>query len=380
MINDTSHLVELIYEAAFMPEVWPKVLAQLSAGAGARGGVIQVVQEGARRPDFRASDGVRAAFEGYWAAGDFAPTHDRARLWAEAGEGFLRDIDIYPDLAAIEADPARAMLVSRGLGWQMGVNVRLPVVDLACFTFENPLASGPHPDHACGFLDSFLPHLSRAALIAARTALEQRRAQVEMLDRLGLAAAVVTRTGRLLAANSGIEAMDEAITFGAHGQLLLRDRAAQARLTEALGAAAGSGPVLSLPLRATATRPPMVLHVLPVRRSANDLFQGGHSVIVITPLVATAMPLSAPVLTGLFDLTAGEARLAVALASGQTLAEAARAARITEKTARTYLERVFAKTGTNKQAQLVALLKSVPMAAPGAGPDPASGPSAAERG
>lgn len=361
MNTEPSHLIDLIYEAAFIPEVWPEVLARLSAGAGAQGGVIQVVQEGARRPDFRASEGVRAAFEGYWAADDFAPTHDRARLWAAAGNGFLRDVDIYPDLAAIEADPARAMLISRGLGWQMGVNVSLPVVDLACFTFENPLAAGPHPDHACGFLNGFLPHLSRAALIAARTALEQRRAQVEMLDRLGLAAAVVSRTGRLVAANRGIEAMAEAIAFGAHGQLVLRDRSARAQLAEALGTAAAP---LSLPLRATETRPPMVLHVLPVRRSAGDLFQGGHSVIVITPLIATAIPLSAPVLTGLFDLTPGEARLALALASGLTLAETARRAAITEKTARTYLERVFAKTGTNKQAQLVALLKSVPMAAP----------------
>jgi DNA-binding CsgD family transcriptional regulator len=60
----------------------------------------------------------------------------------------------------------------------------------------------------------------------------------------------------------------------------------------------------------------------------------------------------------LFTLTKAEARLCIALASGFSLREAAAQADITFKTARTYLERIFAKTGTHQQSQLVALVKT----------------------
>ncbi|TIW77403.1 MAG: helix-turn-helix transcriptional regulator, partial [Mesorhizobium sp.] len=66
---------------------------------------------------------------------------------------------------------------------------------------------------------------------------------------------------------------------------------------------------------------------------------------------------SPTLLAGLFDLTPAEARLASALSQGRTLTEAAASANITVKTGRTYLERIFAKTGTRQQSQLVALLK-----------------------
>jgi DNA-binding CsgD family transcriptional regulator len=59
-----------------------------------------------------------------------------------------------------------------------------------------------------------------------------------------------------------------------------------------------------------------------------------------------------------FDLTRSEARVATALASGRSLTEAALQAGITVKTARTYLERIFRKTGASHQGQLVALLNS----------------------
>lgn len=60
----------------------------------------------------------------------------------------------------------------------------------------------------------------------------------------------------------------------------------------------------------------------------------------------------------LFELTPAEATLAAALAAGYSLKDAAASSSITVKTSRTYLERIFAKTRTRQQSQLVALLKS----------------------
>ncbi|MEO6946644.1 MAG: helix-turn-helix transcriptional regulator [Nitrobacter sp.] len=61
----------------------------------------------------------------------------------------------------------------------------------------------------------------------------------------------------------------------------------------------------------------------------------------------------------LFDLTSREADITASLAAGMSLKDAARNAHIQFSTARSHLERIFQKTGTNQQSQLVALLKSV---------------------
>lgn len=60
----------------------------------------------------------------------------------------------------------------------------------------------------------------------------------------------------------------------------------------------------------------------------------------------------------LFDLTDTEAKFASALASGLSLTEAAVAQGVRISTARTHLARIFQKTNTRQQSQLVSLLRS----------------------
>jgi DNA-binding CsgD family transcriptional regulator len=60
----------------------------------------------------------------------------------------------------------------------------------------------------------------------------------------------------------------------------------------------------------------------------------------------------------LFGLTPAEAKVASALASGQSLAEAADEQMVRITTARTHLARIFQKTGTRQQSQVAALLRA----------------------
>jgi DNA-binding CsgD family transcriptional regulator len=65
-------------------------------------------------------------------------------------------------------------------------------------------------------------------------------------------------------------------------------------------------------------------------------------------------------LRALFRFTPTEARIAQALVNGKTIAEIASAHRATLHTVRKQLKIIFAKTGTNRQAQCVAvILRSV---------------------
>jgi len=62
------------------------------------------------------------------------------------------------------------------------------------------------------------------------------------------------------------------------------------------------------------------------------------------------------VICGLFGLSPAEADLSIKLTEGASLAEAAALLGISEHTARTYSKRIYAKTGTCRQAELVQLI------------------------
>ncbi len=71
---------------------------------------------------------------------------------------------------------------------------------------------------------------------------------------------------------------------------------------------------------------------------------------------------SAPeILQKLFGLTLSEAKLAERLVSDLTIEEAAQDMGIAISTARSYIKKIFSKTGTNRQSQLVKLILSTPL-------------------
>ena len=67
-------------------------------------------------------------------------------------------------------------------------------------------------------------------------------------------------------------------------------------------------------------------------------------------------PPKAEDLVRLLELTAAEANLASLLCAGRSLADAADRLRIAAGTARSHLKSIFSKTGTNRQAALIALM------------------------
>ena len=69
------------------------------------------------------------------------------------------------------------------------------------------------------------------------------------------------------------------------------------------------------------------------------------------------------VVAAAFDLTPGEARVAIGTAQGDSPADIARRHEVSTHTVRSQLRSVFAKTGAARQSQLVSVLSTLPMAA-----------------
>lgn len=83
-----------------------------------------------------------------------------------------------------------------------------------------------------------------------------------------------------------------------------------------------------------------------------------RSAVVILRDPARRLKLAGPDLEKLFDLSPAEARLARILADGASTEEAALQLGVSRNTVRSQLQAVFAKTGTNRQGDLVRLLLS----------------------
>jgi len=164
----------------------------------------------------------------------------------------------------------------------------------------------------------------------------------------------------VIEANALIQDLPDQIRWSAHNRVSLSDTRAAQLLALALSALdqPGESHARSFPLRDADGQPAMVAHLMPVRRSAHDIFARSAALLILTPLGGHRAP-SAALLRSLFDLTVAEARVASGLALGETLEEIAAGGEVAITTVRSQLRRVLEKTGCTRQAEVVALLANV---------------------
>ena len=361
MSLDANAVVDRIYEASLVPELWQPVIGDLCAVSGSASGTVFVAdfQGGVCGIGSRAIDDV---FQQTLRDADWL-RHPRPQLFVvESSAVPNRFFRIHDLLSADELarDPVEQVMRQHGYGFQAATVVRLPNGDTAVFTFERRFGDGRHADAELERLDAMRPHLARAAVIAAQLELKRARSMVSTLDAIGMPAAVLTPTGRALAVNASLERC-RVLLPGAFEKIVVASRAADALLQSALrqGTAAGAARVRSIAVPpGRQGDAPSVLHLVPVRGAAHDVFTGAAFLLIVTTFGAHAALPDLSLLHGLFDLTPKEAALAAALASGLTLKQAAAQHAVRMSTARTHLEHIFQKTGTHQQSQLVLLLKS----------------------
>ena len=179
---------------------------------------------------------------------------------------------------------------------------------------------------------------------------------------------VVDDARRILWANAAArDVFSRTAAFVTRGGSLAMRRAADSqrlrRLIAEAVANAGDGPGQALAgagriggVLAVRDPPGSLLHVVALGWSAPDGGQpsGGATLLVLDPAAGAAPP--APLLLRCYGFTPTQARLAALLIEGRSLAEASGALGITPGTARAHLRRLFAATGTHRQAELVRVL------------------------
>ncbi|MGY3581768.1 DNA-binding CsgD family transcriptional regulator [Bradyrhizobium sp. USDA 4341] len=350
----TEQLIDDIYEAAVIPDKWQHLLDQIGRQIDSIGGILFTANR--QFSGYVASPVLRRIYEDFIEDGYAALNPRPQRAIARNYPGFVGDHELFsPD--EMDQDPAYSYLRRKGAGWCAGTVVQAPGGDIAIFSWEKKFSDGPVSSEAIRALDPLRPHLARASVLSGRLGLEKAKAAAEILGLIGLPCAVLSLSNRILATNKLFDVLIPSVVQDRTSRVTLVDRRADAILGESflqLGCQ-DSKSLRSIPLPATEETPASVVHLVPIRGAANEVFTLASCVLIVTQVSRLAI-VSSDVIQGLFDLTPAEARVARGIAEGNTIEDLAIKAGVTVGTVRQQLKSVFGKTGVSRQAELVCML------------------------
>jgi DNA-binding CsgD family transcriptional regulator len=200
-------------------------------------------------------------------------------------------------------------------------------------------------------------HMAPPQIPIDEHSLECARAALLALELVGLAAAALGRTGRRIAVNPRFEQLMPETTKGLrHLQLVNTDAdVVFSHSLRELASREDRDEVRLIPIPAADARPPMIMHLMPVRGATRDRLPGVDAILVVTPIIAKDIP-SVDILQGLFQMTPAEARVAHAVAHCRTIGDIADSFGLSQETVRSQLKAALAKTGVARKLDLAVVL------------------------
>lgn len=355
-----AELIDRIYEAAVLPELWPGVFDGLGEVAGCdKVGMFALSAASRLVVAWASNERCAAAAHAFLTGGWMARSTQAARMFALGEPRFVSDLEVFTR-EELEADPYyQEFLRPNGLFWGAGTFIDGPADNKVIVTIHRPYERGPLDLAAVRALTALRPHIARAAFLSARLRLERLSGAVRVLAALGLPAAALSERGKLLLANDLFQALIPSLFLDRTDRLRLADQAADRLLGEAIAArTALPARGRTLAIRSEEGTAAFIVHLVPVAGHSRDLFSGTDWLIAALPVDAAA-GVRPGVLEGLFDLTPAEARVARDLAGGRDIAAIAAGAGLSRETVRSQLRGVFRKTGVRRQADLVRLLCAI---------------------
>lgn len=358
----SESLIDHIYESALIPEKWSQALDGMNQVSNSSSNSLFVFSD-RFSPRGISTDMTSDLLEPFLQSEAWRMSPS-VRWTLDTRPSAFSSVDDVMSREEAAADEVWAPLAARGFGQRLATVIPLATGDQVTFVLARMTDRGPYQPEEIAALDGLRPHLHRAMFISARLGLERARAMTETLARLGLAAAVIDPAGRVIGSNSVLESLQTVIMPTAHGRLALRDRSRNALLRQGMdqlraGNASQTGLTIPVPAAADGSSPPLLIHLIPVRGAAQDIFAGGQALVVVSLLERKAAPLPA-LLNGLFDLSPAEARLVGELASGMTPRDITTARGVSMATVRAQVRAILAKTGLPRIADLSQLLAQIP--------------------
>lgn len=341
--------------AATVGRDWGAALQRLAVAAGARDVAIirnraQQLVAATSTPGFAAV--LDAQLKGH------APSNSRpVRVRHDLAPGFRVDHDDYtPEQLA--SDPFyQEVLRPAGLFWHASARLGGAHDDELVICFKRELRSGPYQHEDARRLDRLLTRLKAAVSLGHRPLEAEARDVSWLLHRHGDPVFEFDARGRVRGTLGFTGCADYPVRLVRDRLVAVDDRQA-GHLDQAIAAATAFPQRTALVALKHPQSRAYVLHIFPLRSAAPNVFVSTVAVgVLVGPtLQAGRQPLEQSVIFDLFDMTAREAQLAILISEGLALNEIAARMRITIGTARAHLKKVFEKSDTRRQAELVSLI------------------------
>ena len=362
-LNETLlSLVADIYDAALDDSRWSTTLGGIVDLAGGQsGGLVRIGAAGEAVISHAVGVDpayIRSYIETYE---PFDPS--RGVLHAPVGQ-------IQPIGDWIDVDEFRTTLFynewTRPQGLEDAANILLDKSAAGISRLSIMKAGGPVDRRMYQVISHLTPHLQRAMLVRQKlqqqTELETN--SVSTLDALRTAVLLLDAEGHITHANASARDMldDADVLRSVHGRLATSDPNADRVLRRALAgtivgdrAMASASISLHLPARDGSH---YVGHLLPLTAGRRQRFGASYDACAVLFVSKAALDtIVAPdLIRKLFKLTPTELRVFLSIVEIGGVPDVARSMGIAESTIKTHLARIFAKTGTKRQADLVRLL------------------------
>ena len=369
--HELSRLIGLIYDCALDRDRWPDALRELRLALDFQNASLSLLT----LPTGETPLNVMSGVEPYWQERVAQYGADVIELWGGPTLYFSLPQDQPLVLSGVRD---RAEWESNRFfvewGRPQGIRDTLALPLASDLTAVGSIGLGRH--NSMGDIGTIevemaallLPHLQRAVAIGRLLDFRAIKSATfeKTLDTLSVGVVLTDADLAILHANAAAQRMlaDGHSVRSSRGRLTLPSSVTTRALASVVRRAAehpaelgrrGTGvPVSGAGMSTT------ILHVLPLGIGAIPPGIATKAAVAIF-VSRAAMPTAAPTeaLAALYDLTAAETRVFTAIAVGSTRSQAARALGIEENTIKTHLSHIFLKTGTRRQADLVALYASL---------------------
>lgn len=358
-------LIDRVYDSSVDDKGWVGLTNEMARVFGSTSAVLKVqdAKEHAHLVDMTENLVVSPKQQ------DWADHWQRNDLWVKksVAHGMSKIItshDLIPDAKFEQTDFYGDWIRHLDIYHMIGAVFPVGMATVVVVGIHRPYGAGHYQEADRQHLAKFLPHLQRAFRLRQRLVQTQQCAAVafEALERAHSAVLIVDAHASILFASRLAEQLLRQVKelAVARGKLEIRQPGASSRFAQLiLGCVQTASGTANSPGGAIAIRRegklPLTLSVAPLRPAiaTSAISQPAALIFMRDP---EALNTGAETLRHLFGLTRTEAAVAEALTEGQELAEIAASLAIGMGTVRSHLKKIFSKTYTSKQAELVALL------------------------
>ncbi|HVL69947.1 MAG TPA: helix-turn-helix transcriptional regulator [Vicinamibacterales bacterium] len=360
-------MIDAIYAAAVDPDQWPQTLGGIQKLLG---GVLPALMFHDLHSQAGAISVVVGGDSSYFK--DYNDYYGARNVWLRNGTRLLAAGSVRTShmmcsrRELLDSEFFNDYLRRHGVSQGIGATILREGSSAFNITVMREIGSPDFAQREIRILSQLMPHLTRAAHVHRLLcrAEAERHNLVSALDSVTTAVVFVDAAARVLCANAAAERILRAADGLQAGKAGLEaGTPAQTKALRGLVTSvsrpdddSAAGDLAPLRVERPSGAPPYVLAVLPMRSPASP-FSDRRATAAVFVSDPSWVPLSAEVLARKgYSLTRAEARVAVRLLHGDSIEEAASVTGVTAHTARTHLKRILAKTGTRRQAELVALL------------------------